>query len=168
MTKVSLFIAKKEVPWCQSVGHLGTRRKGLCKKTQGGWVGLETKDRMDRAGGGVDRCNEATVLDYQRHWLNESQEMVGCEGVLCTCPPPHRSVPVSNLRVQRRSIQGSVAAGAWLKGKKSQTTPLHLSQGSSNLPVLKTTDSGWESPKLWFCRSGWLEAGICISNTCSR
>ena len=30
-------------------------------------MGLETKDRMDRAGGGVDRCNEATVLDYQRH-----------------------------------------------------------------------------------------------------
>ena len=31
------------------------------------WVGAETKDRMDRAGGGVDRCNEETVLDYQRH-----------------------------------------------------------------------------------------------------
>ena len=29
-----------------------------------------------------------------------------------------------------------------IKGKKSQTTPLHLSQGSSNLPVLKNTDLG--------------------------
>ena len=31
---------------------------------------------------------------------------------------PPTSVPVSNLRVQRRSTQGSVAAGAGLKGKK--------------------------------------------------
>ena len=30
-------------------------------------VGAETKDRMDRTGAGVDRCNEETVLDYQRH-----------------------------------------------------------------------------------------------------
>lgn len=53
-----------------------------------------------------------------------------------------RSVPVSSLGVQRRSTQGSIAAGAGLKGKKSQTTPLHLSQGSSNLSVPKNTDSG--------------------------